>query len=517
MLAVALSLAISAAQSFISQRAGSDHAVHVFLTRRIRKNRFRLFVRIPDILNDCYCGAVPLYLHWIMAHFRTAAVFWGERLLNPMVNALHVLLFAAIAGHAYRLEGLPPELAGVAACLFALTPQFYHPLGARNFGLSARGTGLLLLTAFFAASFALEASPRHPGFWLALTVLGWLVWGFSTFAQQALCILSVLMLAFTGRYVPLAGTVLGLALFLILHPRYSVGYLRHTLLFIRTYAKSLAPIYILRRRKSIWRDLVFDIWARFASEGPAKGLRYASENSVLVIVLLNPLTMVCAWVALRGADLRHGMSGFSLSLAISGGLAAILTSFRPTRFLGEPERYVEVTTPWAVLFATYAIFTSAPKLGLPGMLALELLACSFFLLDVAQLGGSRMLGNFIGQQSPSLEAIETAIEQRWGNGARVCCNHEHFTKMLMQHDWQYAYCLAVGQPYAGMTIAEAFSSFPVLRPEACRRIVERFRINACLLDRNEYEVLFETLPPGLKNQSIAYESDRFRLLFLEWA
>ena len=38
----------------------------------------------------------------------------------------------------------------------------------------------------------------------------------------------------------------------------------------------------------------------------------------------------------------------------------------------------------------------------------------------------------------------------------------------MQHDWQYAYCLAVGQPYAGMTIR------------------------------------------------VAYESERFRLLFLEW-
>ena len=108
------------------------------------------------------------------------------------------------------------------------------------------------------------------------------------------------------------------------------------------------------------------------------------------------------------------------------------------------------------------------------------------------------------------------IEARWGASARVCSNNEHYTKMLMQHDWKYAYCLAVGQPYCGMAVAQAFSRFPVLRREACERIAESFRINSCLLDRKEYEALFDIVPPALKNMSVAYESDRFRLLFLEW-
>jgi hypothetical protein len=490
--------------------------VHVFLTRRIRKNRFRLFVRIPDILNDSYCAAVPLYLHWVMAHFPAAAVYWSERLLNPVVNSMHVLLFAGIAAVVCRTEGMPPGFAGVAACLFALTPQFYHALGARNFGLSARGTGLLLLTAFFAMSWLLETSHWPTAGWMALTVLGWLIWGFSTFAQQALCILSALMLVLTGRYVPAAGAVLGLGLFIALHPRYSLGYLRHTLLFIRAYAQSLAPIYILERRKSIWRDLVWDIWMRPARQGVAKGLRYAYENSVLVVLLLNPLAVVCLWTAIGDAQLHHGPLGFSLSLALCGLLAALLTSFRATRFLGEPERYVEAITPWAVLFGAHVVFTAAPAFGLSGMQALLLLAGLFLCLDFAQLTASKILVNYVGQQTPSLVAVERAIADRWGEAARVCCNNEHFTKMLMQNDWQYAYCFAVGQPYAAMTIGEAFSSFPILRPEACRRIAERFRINACLLDRKEYEVLFDAPPTGLKNLEVAYESERFRLLFLEW-
>ena len=39
---------------------------------------------------------MPLYMHWIVAHFRAGAVFWLERLLNPIVNTLHVALFATV-------------------------------------------------------------------------------------------------------------------------------------------------------------------------------------------------------------------------------------------------------------------------------------------------------------------------------------------------------------------------------------------------------------------------------------
>jgi hypothetical protein len=507
-LGIAAAFSLSASQSLISQRIGSDHPVHVFLTSRIRKAGFRLFARIPDLLNDCYCGAVPLYLHWTVAHFRAGAMHWSERLLNPVLNALHVALLAAIASSLSHQEGWPANLGGAAACLFALTPQFYHPLSARNFGLSARGTGLLLLTAFFFAAYRADSAAAY---WIALPILGWLIWGFSTFAQQALCLLSILELMLTGRWAPLLGTALGLALFIALHPAYALGYLRHTVRYIRAYARSMAPIYILKRRHSIWRDLVFDIWHRFAAEGFARGFRYACENSILVIVFLNPLTVVTCWSAARAASLRQGGAfGYCVSLAICGVIAAFLTSFRATRFLGEPERYVEVTTPWAVLAGAYLINERTGPEGLLGLGAL------FLLVDLLELGASKFLVSVVAPDNPRLEEIERRIQERWGSGARVCSNNEHYTKMLMRNDWKYAYCLAIGNPYCGMSVEESFSHFPVLRPEACRRIVTEFRVNACLLDRKEYDTLFESTPATLKKMTVEYETERFRLLFLEW-
>ncbi|HEX3848004.1 MAG TPA: hypothetical protein VHV81_11545 [Steroidobacteraceae bacterium] len=507
-LGIAAAFCLSASQSFINRRIGSDHPVHVFLTSRIRKGGFRLFVRIPDLFNDCYVGAVPLYLHWIIAHFRVGALYWSERLLNPVLNALHVALLAAIAAFLCRHEAWPADLVGAAACLFALTPQFYHALSARNFGLSSRGIGLLLLTAFFFAAYCASFAPTIS--WIALPILGWLIWGFNTFGQQALCLLSVLLLILTGRWAPALGAALGLALFIALHPRYALGYLRHTVRFIRAYARSMAAIYILQRRHSIWRDLVLDIWRRFTEQGFAQGFRYAYENSVLVIVLLNPFTVAACWAAVRGADLRHGAFGYCVSLAVCGVIAAFLTSFRATRFLGEPERYVEVVTPWAVLAGAYLLHD---RLGPAGLLGL---GASFLLVDLLELGASRFLVSVVAPDNPHIEEIERRIEKRWGSGARVCSNNEHYTKMLMRNDWQYAYCLAIGNPYCGMSVEESFSRFPVLHAEAVRRIVGQYRINACLLDRKEYDKLFESTPAGLKNMTVAYETERFRLLFLEW-
>ena len=74
---------------------------------------------------------------------------------------------------------------------FALTPQFFHSLSARNFGLSARGIGLLFLTAFLACVAQTALSPV-PEFWWVLTIIfGWFVWGFSTFAIQAAIFISI--------------------------------------------------------------------------------------------------------------------------------------------------------------------------------------------------------------------------------------------------------------------------------------------------------------------------------------
>jgi hypothetical protein len=512
LLAVAGSLAglgLSLIQSFIGSRVGSDHAVHSFLIDGIRRNGHRLYVTIPRLLNTCHCAAVPLYIHWGMSHFRASALRWAERLLNPVVNTLHVLVFAGIAGAAATAHGLPSLWVGLASCIFALTPQFFHALSARNFGLSSRGTGLLLLTLFFAASYAIDAGMGQWWRWAGLAVLGWLVWGFSTFGSQALCLISLLLLI-SGRWVPLAGCALGLALFIAVHPRYSLSYLQHTLRFIRTYATELAPVYILSRRQSIWRDLVWDIWQRCRS-GLKPGLRYAYDNSALVVLLLNPLLVLACIGRVLGAPTSDGMLAFSGDVALAGAMATVLTSLRWTRFLGEPERYAEAVTPWATMAA------AAMLLAWGGTGALVTLIVLFLAVDIVQIIASKLLLNYVSENDVGLAEVELAIGRQLGGGVRFSSNNEHFTKMLMKNNWRFAFCLAAGQDYAGMKMQQIFSAFPMVRREACERIVSTYRVNACLLDRKLYDTLFDVPPPALRSIGTVYESARFRLLILDWA
>lgn len=504
-----IAFALSTTQSFISAKVGSDHPVHVFLTQTIRKNGYRLFVRIPRLLNVCYCAAVPLYLHWIVAHFPARLVHWFERLLNPLVNASHVLIVYGLGLIAARQSGAPEGFAALAAGLFALTPQFYHALSARNFGMSARGIGLVLLTCLLLAAWQVETAPSSPAAWALLALAGWLVWAFSTFAHQALTILSVILLVTTGHWGPLAGAALGLCVFVAIHPTYGPGYLRHTLRFIRTYGRELAPIYILNKRFSIWRDLVFDIWSRIRAD-KVNGLRYAYENSVLIVTGLNPLLLVACWAFLfTGA--REGFIGYAGAVALAGGIAMLGTSFRRTRFLGEPERYVEAVTPFAVV-AALAALGAYWDAG-----AAVVLLAAFFLIDLAQICASWLLLRHVSGSSVQIDGIERAVEARAIAKVRFCSNNEHFTKMLMRNGWDFSYCLAVGQDYCGMKIAEAFSTFPLLRREACERIAREYRVNVLLLDRTVFDAVFDVTPAGLVSQTCIYESERFRLLALEWS
>lgn len=508
LLSVAVALGLAVTQSFICAKIGSDHPVHAFLVRAIRQNGHSLFVRIPKLLNTAYCAALPLYLHWLLSFCPPSVMHWAERLLNPIVNVLHVLLFAGIACWFAASAGLPPLFVGLATAMFALTPQTYHALSARNFGLSARGTGLLLLTGFFAIVLLLETGTLGLLGWFALAMLGWLVWSFSTFAQQALCILSLLLLL-SGRWIPLTGTVLGLGLFLVLHPAYGSAYLRHTLRFIHVYATELAPIYILNRHPSVWRDLVQDIWAKFRSAGVRIGFRYAYENSIVILLITNPFVLAGAGAAVFESRLPP-LFAFAADLSLVGLLAMLATSLRLTRFLGEPERYIEVVTPWAVLVGARLLYDTA------GLHILALVAALFLLMNLGQIFISHLLVRHVTAKPVRLDEVEAAVAHHVSGEVRLCSNNEQLTKMLMANDWCFSYCIAVGQPYGGMSITEAFSTFPNLRREACQRLVTRYRLNVCVLDRTVFDTLFDCPPAELEREEVLYESTGLRVLALHW-
>ncbi|WP_133511699.1 hypothetical protein [Candidatus Thiosymbion oneisti] len=506
LIAILLTFGFSIVQSIISEKSGSDHPVHQFLRNRIIENRGRLFTTIPNLLNVSHCAALPLYLHWIIARFSVGAIKWSERMLNPIVNSIHTLLIFCIAGTATFFSEISIEEVTWSALLFALTPQFYHALSARNFGLSARGTGLVLLTAFFACAYHMKFIPSTIPWWVATALFSWLVWGVSTFAQQALLFISVLLL-FVGQWRPFAGMLLGVGLFIVLHPKYAVYYLWNTFLFLRSYAAELAPVYILKYRPSIWRDLVYDIWKKKSEYGWRKFLLYSYGNSVFIVFFLNPLAVYSVFHYSYAWE-WEGWYSYVISITFAGVGSAIVTSLRSTRFLGEPERYIEVVTPWVTISSVHMLVENDD--------ILIIIMILFIMLNIFQIIISWKLMRHVTLANDELLDVEEAIEAYFGENVRFCCNNEQITKFFLKNKWKFAYYIATGQEYGGLTVNEIYSQFPNLSQSSCERVVEKYRVNCLLLDRNVFEGVFVDQNKNISQMEVIYKSDRFLLISLRW-
>ena len=506
--ASAAAFGLSFAQAKINARHGTDHAVHSFLIDCIRGNGGRGFVRIPRLINEAYIGALPLYLHWIFARFSNRTMRVAEVILNPAVNAIHTCADGGVAFFVARELDASDMFAGVAALLFAFTPQFYHALSARNFGLSARSLGLIFLSCVFFFTWLSGQSDAGWIAWAMLIFSCFLVIAFSTFGLQVLVLVGA-VLTILGYWQIALGAFGGVVLFLIVHPRYSVGYLVNTARFIAAYSQELAPRYVLARRFSIWRDLYRDIWTKFRNEGFKAGFRYAYENSFLILAGLNPLTLLAATGYLAFNPFADGsLLDFAGAVALGGVAIMLLTSVRPLRFLGEPERYVESVTPFAVLFATGLLYSLAIEATI-AVIAL------FSVLCLAQVQASRILARYLSQKPLSLDNVQALITAEQEE-VRLASNNEQYIKLMLINPWVFSYCIAVGHGYCGMKIAEAFDPFPYLTREALQRIVEEYRINYCILDRQRFDTIFDERPRALTGHDILLETEGIRLVRLEW-
>src|SRR5437879_9918531 len=90
--ALIVSFSISYMQTRTLAGRGSDHQVHLFLINLIRENNHRLFGRVPRILNESYCGAYPLFLHWLLSFLSLRQINIVAVLFNPFMNVVQVVI-----------------------------------------------------------------------------------------------------------------------------------------------------------------------------------------------------------------------------------------------------------------------------------------------------------------------------------------------------------------------------------------------------------------------------------------
>lgn len=483
---------------------GSDQPVCIFLADVIRENGFRLFRRVPRLINPSYCGAYPLFLPWLLARIGTARIGVVERYLNPTMNALTVAALAVMLQREGAIALLAP-----ACLLLALTPQLYHALSPRNFGISTRPLGLLL---FLVLGCFVHLS-RIDGGWMpyvAAVACAYLIWGCSTFALQTMLFTAVLRVLLFGDWTMAAVAFSSALAFFVLHPRYGLSYAWHSVRFSSAYAGKLAPLFILDRRHSIWRDVVYDFWQRLRTGPKQQALRYIYENAAVIGVLLNvttPLALALYWL---GPDEdRPAFVDFAIEMTMVGGLLFLVTSFRPTRFLGEPERYLELMAPFSVCAAAYLM------LELLGPVSVPVVLVYFAAVDAGQLILARTVRQAMRSRTGDVLEIIARIEQAFASQEiRFTCNNDELLKHFLVQPWLFARYWSYAEPFAGYTLDRAFAPFPNLRTEVVEAAIETYDINVCLVDRSaaDREPLFADAPDWQRRLETLWQTPDYLLL-----
>ncbi|MDA7510426.1 hypothetical protein N8737_02170 [Verrucomicrobia bacterium] len=484
---------------------GSDHVVHLFLIDRIRENRHRLFVEIPKLLNQSFCSAYPLFMHWLLSFLSKEKIHSVATIMNGTVNGLQTIGVYLIVRYLTDFS----DRAGAVALIFALTPQFYHVFSARNYGLTARPLGVLMLTSYFSSLFIGEHLQMPLIKWVGGGVFAYLVWGFNVLAMQGMLLIGVFLLLVFQYPEALVVAMIGGILLILINRPYGWSYISNTLKFINAYRTDLAPVFILKKRESIWRDFVFDFWNK-------KGyghheLNYIYTNGAVIAHVLNPFGLICLISLFYPQSYSSEIVRYSSVIGACGYLTFFITSFRMTRFLGEPERYIEMVT----LFST--IGGSAWLTGFFGVKALWIVFFYFVLCNATQAVIIFMTCRKYGDGPKKIQKVVDAVQQKQKpDNIRFASNNEELTKLFMGQDWRFARFNSAEQDYAGFKGIKAFVEFPLVRQEAFESLLKKHRINLCLLDREHFENIVFSDGGGPKSIEIVYKDERMKALKLSW-
>jgi hypothetical protein len=334
----------------------SDHFFHLRFVKAILGNGHRFLTLNPVLFNEknfCY----PHLFHWFLS-FCSSKVLDNYKLINLVVNIATVITFSVFQWMLDVMDYIPFDwqIWFISILILLVTPFNFAAWNAKNNGISPRSFGLLLGHMF---TYGMILYLIDGGIlWLfLLTILAFLIIISSQMATQFFVLGVIILTSFTGDLKMLLVLVGGFGLFILIFPKFSQSYFKGQFNHKRNYALFMAEIFILKQRPSIYRDFVKDIWVRIG-KNKLWGAKYTLTNPIIEVLIGFPfLVPLSAYIAYRNSILFP-----ELTWTIGIGLILFfLTSFRKTRFLGEPQRYVEFIGPIiallaAVYFGFYGLF-----------------------------------------------------------------------------------------------------------------------------------------------------------------
>jgi len=377
---IILNLLLLFIQSSISKPC-TDHPYHLKLINGIRDNKHRFLKQYPNVIGEENFG-YPQLIHWILSFLPKSFMDKYYSGVAIIINNLSLALFLIYTIWVFYISESNMAMESFilyAGLIYILTPFSWSIWNSKNNGINARGFGLLLgyiyqfliLLYFYSGSWII----LFPIFLIVFIILL-----SSQFALQfVLLTLPFYAIVYSNYYI-LTFPILAFLLFYLIMKDIALNFIKGQYWHKTIYYKYLAKVYILKMRPSIWYDLVFDIWKQIIKD-PKRGILYAYHNPIISIIIAIP---ALAYLLFHFLGNNHysvtkieSVLYYNIIIVL---IVFLLTSLRKTRFLGEPERYVELAIPNIILLTLFVNNESNSDFKIILIISSVLVAFQFLIL-----------------------------------------------------------------------------------------------------------------------------------------
>lgn len=473
--------------SFVKKEtAGSDHYIHFSIIGLIKNNNNR-FIKYCSYYLFQEKMTYPQFLHWILSFLSNKRLSVISKYIPTVFSFLSNIAFLCF------LYFLIPHLSIgesesyyllLSTALFVLTPYTYNIANAKNAGISARGMGLLL-GQVYTYSLVLYYLSQSYVFLVPAAVSVSLAIFSSQFASQYIIFITPLLALGFGSITYIIPLLLGVLLSFVTNFTITSQFFWGNWGHKKFYSKFLAKTFILKYRYSVWKDLFWDFWVylfkKTKPEGGGTLFMYIYTNPLVILIFSIPLyfpVLTLSSISIINMKIEQKSVEFALTVPlISAFLLFIIFSFRKTRFLGEPERYLEFVL--GILSVTAAVF-----LINEAFISILILIYQFifiaFQISLARLR-NRKKGNI---ETNLLEEIDVKIRaSSLNDDVRILSNNTETLRSLIRPERKIFQGGLYSEWYGKFHYLDIYYTFNHLKEDKIVPIIKEFKINFFVLDK----------------------------------
>lgn len=337
---------ISLYSSFKVKLIGSDQIYHLLMIEAIKKNKNEFLKSMPYFIGNNR-HSYPQLLHWIFSFLPVNLTLTISKYFGAIGHSLSgISLYFFVQKYSLDINGnyISDAQLVYIALIYACCPINYDLMNAKNMGFSARGIGLFLGQAFTYLTLFLVVQMNIEYVIINIIIITLIILT-NVFAFQYVIIFSIISSIIFQNILLLIPLFGGVILVFIINKDVAYNYFLGQYYHKKLYSKYLAQIFILKLRPSIWGDFVDGFYLKFKlfkknKLSLAKLFHYISTNPIVNLIAGIPFIIVFIYLMSLKLVSRNNFESTDIFVLITL-LIFLLISFRTTRFLGEPERYVE--------------------------------------------------------------------------------------------------------------------------------------------------------------------------------